>query len=88
MQLYIGAPESPTLRAPRDLRGFAEVELAPGEKKSVTNEVPIASLAFWDGSAMTVDPRCPVRSGTSRWLLRSSHRASRGSDAIARMREI
>ncbi len=53
--LYIGAPESPTLRAPRDLRGFAQVELAPGEKKSVTIEVPLASVAIWDGSAMTVE---------------------------------
>lgn len=55
MQLYIGAPDSPTLRAPKDLRGFAQVELAPGEKKPVTIEVPMASLAIWDGSAMTVE---------------------------------
>ncbi|MBT9560804.1 MAG: fibronectin type III-like domain-contianing protein [Myxococcales bacterium] len=54
VQLYIGAPDSLTLRAPRDLRGFAQVELAAGEKKSVTIEVPVASLAIWDGSAMTV----------------------------------
>jgi beta-glucosidase len=33
VQLYIGAPESPTLRAPRDLRGFAQVELAPARRR-------------------------------------------------------
>ncbi|SIO29149.1 glycoside hydrolase family 3 C-terminal domain-containing protein [Agromyces cerinus] len=46
VQLYVEAPDAAagTVRAPRELRGFAKVELAPGE--SATVEIPYAEHAF------------------------------------------
>jgi len=59
VQLYVGRPDSTVSpRAPRDLRAFAQVELAPGETRRVTLDVPLADLGFWDvGShAFVVEP--------------------------------
>lgn len=52
VQLYVGAVGSRVERAVKDLRGFARVELAPGETKTVTLEIPAASLAFYDVEAL------------------------------------
>lgn len=48
VQLYASKPRSKVERAPRELKAFRKVALAPGEKQSVTLEVPVASLAYWD----------------------------------------
>ena len=45
MQLYVEAAGSVVERAPRELKGFARVSLAPGETREVTVEVPVADLA-------------------------------------------
>jgi beta-glucosidase len=48
-QLYMGAvASSVTPRFVRELRGFAQVELQPGETRAVTIEVPVDELAFYD----------------------------------------
>lgn len=49
VQVYLG-PESTKVspRFVRELRGFAQVELMPGERQVVTIEVPIANLAYWN----------------------------------------
>jgi len=50
-QLYVkhlGATVSEPLE---DLRGFARVSLQPGERRTVTMRVPVASLAHWDSTA-------------------------------------
>jgi beta-glucosidase len=51
VQLYVGAVGSRVTRAPRELRAFAQVELAPGATETVTMTVDAADLAFWDEAA-------------------------------------
>ena len=51
VQLYVEAPGSAVPRAPRELKGFARVALAPGETRDVTIEVPVADLARYDPEA-------------------------------------
>ncbi|CAL9327805.1 Thermostable beta-glucosidase B [Streptomyces sp. enrichment culture] len=48
VQVY-SQPERPRVRSgPRELVGFARVELAPGEERTVTIPVAAADLAHWD----------------------------------------
>jgi len=56
VQLYVTAVGSRVERAPRDLRCFAQVELAPGASARVTLPVRVDDLAYWDTS-------------TSAWVL-------------------
>ncbi|MEW6441781.1 MAG: glycoside hydrolase family 3 C-terminal domain-containing protein [bacterium] len=51
VQLYIGYPESRVLRPLRELKGFARVELQPGETRTVTIEVSPRDLAYYDSGA-------------------------------------
>jgi beta-glucosidase len=51
VQVYVGAPDSLGPRAPRDLRGFAQVEVAPGGMETVRVEVPLDHLRVWDTAA-------------------------------------
>ena len=48
VQVYVAAAGSRVTRAPRDLRGFAQVELAPGEERRVTVALRVDDLAYWD----------------------------------------
>jgi beta-glucosidase len=48
VQLYVAAMGSRVERAPEDLRGFAQVELAAGASADVTIPLAAADLAFWD----------------------------------------
>ena len=57
VQLYVSALGSQVPRAPRELKAFGRVALAPGETKTVRLEVPVADLAYWDeGSGWLVEP--------------------------------
>jgi beta-glucosidase len=47
-QLYVHQVKCSVVRAAKELRGFQRVSLAPGEKKSVTLQVPAEKLAFYD----------------------------------------
>jgi beta-glucosidase len=47
VQLYITPPLSPVKRPIKQLAGFQRVELQPGEKKTVTFELPFTESAFW-----------------------------------------
>lgn len=47
VQLYISPPDSPVKRPIKQLAGFQRVELKPGEKKTVTFELPFSEQAFW-----------------------------------------
>jgi beta-glucosidase len=47
VQVYVGAVDSAVRRHKKDLRGFKRVHLVPGEKKQVSIEVPVDSLAFY-----------------------------------------
>ncbi|HEX5399803.1 MAG TPA: glycoside hydrolase family 3 C-terminal domain-containing protein, partial [Verrucomicrobiae bacterium] len=47
VQLYITPPASPVKRPNKQLAGFQRVELQPGERKTLTFEVPFTEAAFW-----------------------------------------
>jgi beta-glucosidase len=48
VQLYVSCLGSKVERAPRELKAFARVHLAPGETKTVRFAVPAAELAWYD----------------------------------------
>ena len=48
VQLYITPPATPSVKRPlKQLAGFQRVELKPGERKTVTFELPFTEPAFW-----------------------------------------
>ncbi len=51
VQLYVGAIGSKVERAPKELKAFARVALAPGETRAVRLAVPVADLAYYDEGA-------------------------------------
>ena len=57
-QLYVTARGLRVERSPRDLRAFAQVELAPGASERVTLTVRVDDLAYWDTatSAWVLEP--------------------------------
>jgi len=48
VQMYVGFENSKVDRPVKILRGFARVDLAPGEEKQVTIECPVEKLAYYD----------------------------------------
>ena len=48
VQLYVTYPGSSVLRAERDLKGFAKVEVDPGETEPVEISLPVNNLAYYD----------------------------------------
>ena len=58
VQLYVRDVKSSVVRASKELRAFQRIVLKPGEKKTVTLEVPGRKLAFWDETkhAFVVEP--------------------------------
>lgn len=48
VQLYVGAPGSAESRPPRELKAFAQVSLPAGATETVTLDLPVSSLAFYD----------------------------------------
>lgn len=48
VQLYVSYIGSPVERAERDLKGFAKVELQPGETRTVDIDLPVNRLAYYD----------------------------------------
>ncbi len=48
VQVYLGLPGSTVSRAPKELKGFASVEVAAGESREVQVKVPRSDLAYWD----------------------------------------
>ena len=51
MQLYVATEGSKVERAPKELKAFARVALAPGETRTVRLSVPAADLAYFDAAA-------------------------------------
>jgi beta-glucosidase len=58
VQLYVGAIGSAVARAPKELKAFTRVVLAPGERKPVHLKVPVQALAYYDEGqgAFVVEP--------------------------------
>ncbi|NYH80626.1 beta-glucosidase [Actinopolyspora biskrensis] len=48
VQVYTGVPGSTVTRPPRELKGFASVELEAGQQREVTVELRRKDLAHWD----------------------------------------
>ncbi|MFZ2510881.1 MAG: fibronectin type III-like domain-contianing protein, partial [Gordonia sp. (in: high G+C Gram-positive bacteria)] len=48
VQVYIGKPDSAVARPVRELKGFANVEVAQQSSSWVTIEIPHDDLAYWD----------------------------------------
>jgi len=48
VQFYVGYPETSIERAPKELKGFQKVSLAVGETQTITVEIPINELLYWD----------------------------------------
>lgn len=57
-QLYVGDVAASVPRPPRELKGFASVELAPGEARTVRFELDRRAFAFYDvaGKGWKVEP--------------------------------
>lgn len=51
VQLYVATKGSKVERAPKELKAFARVALAPGETRTVRLSVPMAELAYFDAAA-------------------------------------
>ena len=51
VQLYISAKGSAVLRAPKDLKGFERVTLAPKQTRTVRFDIPVQKLAYFDEAA-------------------------------------
>jgi beta-glucosidase len=66
VQLYASLPDSAVMRAPLDLRGFAQVEVAAGDTASVEITVRTADLRTWDAEA---GAWAPLEAGT--YVLRA-----------------
>lgn len=79
VQVYVGRDASAVQRAPRALAGFASVELAPGQSRSVTIRVERRDLAYWD---VRVD-RWVVEPGAYTFEVGASSRDLCGSVAVA-----
>jgi beta-glucosidase len=58
VQLYVAAEGSTVERAPKELKAFARVALAPGETRTVHLSVPATGLAYYDDatSGWKVEP--------------------------------
>lgn len=48
IQVYVGMPGSSVMRPPRELKGFASVEVDPAETADVTIHIPRDDLGYWD----------------------------------------
>ena len=57
-QVYVGRPASTVARAPRELKAFERVELAPGEARRVELPLTRRDLSHWDVGVhrWTVEP--------------------------------
>jgi beta-glucosidase len=78
MQLYVRNRVGPTSRPVRELKGFARVTLAPGERKTVDFSVRASDLGSYDPQMKWVVP-----SGTyDVWIAPSAAHGSRGTFTI------
>ena len=68
VQLYVQDRVGSVVRPVRELKGFDRIRLAPGESRTVTMELPVSELAFWNA-----DMEYTVESGDFRlWVAGDS----------------
>ncbi|HWT22771.1 MAG TPA: glycoside hydrolase family 3 C-terminal domain-containing protein, partial [Solirubrobacteraceae bacterium] len=51
VQLYVGDPAASVARPPRELKGFAKLELDPGETGTATFRLGARDLSYWSAAA-------------------------------------
>ncbi|MGR6919847.1 glycoside hydrolase family 3 C-terminal domain-containing protein [[Actinomadura] parvosata] len=51
VQVYVSTGAGPVRRPVRELRGFAKIELEPGETRTVEIDLPRRAFAYWDIAA-------------------------------------
>lgn len=56
VQLYVSYLNSGVSRPAKELKGFARVPLAAGERRTVTFTLAASQLAYWAGEGWAVDP--------------------------------
>ena len=79
VQVYFGKSESAVDRAAKELKGFTKVALKAGESKTVTVEVPVSELAYYDVESSDWQ----VESGTYQILVGASSRDIRGETSVS-----
>ena len=85
VQAYAGLPGSAVSRPPRELKGFAPVDLAPGESREVTMSLRRDDLAYWDrraGRFVVEGGSYEVRVGASSRDLRVTGRVDVAGDEV------
>ena len=68
VQLYVSHENSAVSRPGEELKSFRRVSLGAGEKQTLTFDIPVASLAYWDEDAhrfVVERDRVEVRAGAS-----------------------
>jgi beta-glucosidase len=68
VQLYVSHKNSVLSRPGEELKAFRHVTLRAGEKQTLTFDIPIGSLAYWDDNAhrfIVERDRIEVRAGAS-----------------------
>ena len=78
VQLYVGERNPPVPRPPAELKAFAKVALAPGERKTVRMRLDESSFAFYDVQSKS----WKVAPGTFDILVGSSSRDIRSRAAV------
>ena len=53
VQLYVSDPQARLERPPHELKGFAKVSLQPGQRATVTLELGMRDLAYFDDARRT-----------------------------------
>ena len=68
VQIYVGQSHPSVPRPPRELKGFAKLNLTPGQTKTAAVELDSSSLAFWDTAThawKTAPGEYQIHAGTS-----------------------
>ena len=78
VQAYVSVPGSALSRPPRELKGFADVELEPGASRRVRIDIPAEELQHWS----TREDGWLIEGGTYRVEIGASSRDLRGSAEV------
>lgn len=76
VQLYLNYPQATVVRVPQELKGFAKIHLAPGEKRTVTLTLTPRSFAYYDVPAaawLSENGPVEIRMGSSSRDIRLRH---------------
>ncbi|HPZ51099.1 MAG TPA: glycoside hydrolase family 3 C-terminal domain-containing protein, partial [Propionibacteriaceae bacterium] len=78
VQAYVSIEKSAVVRAPRELKGFTDVTLDPGQSLRVTMTLPVSELSYWS----TIDQAWVVEGGSYLVEVGASSRDLRLSGSV------